>query len=123
MNYQIFENAFWWQSEKDQAHEGIHEFINVLRDEQDGFYSNTGVNLGLYNGRPNRNREGSMGYYSSANQPRLTFNIIHSICQAAKKIATTTTTVVPANKAIVPYINFAIVTSLMNHKQQYSYRA
>tara|TARA_R110001592_G_scaffold187671_2_gene432513 strand:- start:10571 stop:12466 length:1896 start_codon:yes stop_codon:yes gene_type:complete len=83
MNYQIFENAFWWQSEKDQAHEGIHEFINVLRDEQDGFYSNTGVNLGLYNGRPNRDREGSMGYYSSANQPRLTFNIIHSICQAA----------------------------------------
>ena len=88
MSYGIFGNAFWWQAEED-PHEAISKFIKVLRDEQDGYYNDTATFMGLYNGRPLHSRyaHGSM-QYALLRQPRLTFNIIHSLCQAAtSKIA------------------------------------
>lgn len=88
MSYGIFGKTFWWQSEKD-PHEAISKFIQVLRDEQEGYYSDIVTFMGLYNGRPLHSRyaHGSM-QYALLRQPRLTFNIIHSLCQAAtSKIA------------------------------------
>lgn len=88
MSYGIFGKAFWWQVEKD-PHEVISKFIQVLRDEQDSYYNDIETFMGLYNGRPLHSRyaQGSM-QYSLLRQPRLTFNIIHSLCQAAtSKIA------------------------------------
>tara|TARA_R110002012_G_scaffold202391_1_gene371435 strand:- start:17602 stop:19551 length:1950 start_codon:yes stop_codon:yes gene_type:complete len=88
MSYGVFGKAFWWQAEKD-PHEVISKFIQVLRDEQDSYYNDIETFMGLYNGRPLHSRyaQGSM-QYSLLRQPRLTFNIIHSLCQAAtSKIA------------------------------------
>ena len=83
MRYQIFDQAFWWKSEED-PHEAINNFVTVLRDEQAEFYSTVGTHMGLYNGRPVHTRtQAHLTHYSSARGPRLTFNIIHSICQAA----------------------------------------
>ena len=84
MRYQLFENAFWWQADEEKSHEAIHKFVTILRDEQDAFYTDTSTHMGLYNGRPlNGRHRSSINYYTSHRQPRLTFNIIHSICQAA----------------------------------------
>ena len=88
MSHGIFGDAFWWQSKED-PHEAISKFIQVLRDEQDGYYNDIATFMGLYNGRPLHSRyaHGSM-QYALLRQPRLTFNIIHSLCQAAtSKIA------------------------------------
>tara|TARA_Y100001963_G_scaffold157656_1_gene254482 strand:- start:1773 stop:3689 length:1917 start_codon:yes stop_codon:yes gene_type:complete len=88
MSYGIFGDTFWWQAESD-PHESISKFIQVLRDEQDGYYNDIATFMGLYNGRPLHSRyaHGSM-QYALLRQPRLTFNIIHSLCQAAtSKIA------------------------------------
>tara|TARA_R100000951_G_scaffold76179_2_gene64257 strand:- start:16442 stop:18391 length:1950 start_codon:yes stop_codon:yes gene_type:complete len=84
----IFGNTFWWQAEGD-SHQSISKFINVLRDEQEAFYTDIATFMGLYNGKPLHSRydKGSM-QYAMMRQPRLTFNIIHSLCQAAtSKIA------------------------------------
>ena len=88
MSYGIFGDTFWWQAEKD-PHEAISKFIQVLRDEQDSYYNDLATYMGLYNGRPLHSRyaHGSI-QYAMMRQPRLTFNIIHSLCQAAtSKIA------------------------------------
>ena len=84
MAYGIFESKFWWQSDEDNAASQISKFVSVLRDEQDIFYAETLTHAGLYNGQPlaNRSHYGAANY-SLMRQPRLTFNIIHSICQAA----------------------------------------
>ena len=81
--YGIFEDQFWWQSKSD-PHEAISKFIEVLRDEQDGFYSDMATFSSLYNGRPSGAIAGGTAeFYTRMKQPRLTFNIIHSLCQAA----------------------------------------
>lgn len=88
MSYGIFGEAFWWQ-EDSEPHESVSKFIQILRDEQDSYYSDIVTYMGLYNGRPLHSRyaHGSM-QYALLRQPRLTFNIIHSLCQAAtSKIA------------------------------------
>ena len=77
----IFGETFWWQVTED-PHAAIDKFITVLRDEQDGFYQELQTYLGLYGGRPIFNRHSHTQSYGYK-QPRLTFNIIHSICQAA----------------------------------------
>tara|TARA_Y100001938_G_scaffold67988_1_gene94329 strand:+ start:504 stop:2408 length:1905 start_codon:yes stop_codon:yes gene_type:complete len=84
MKYQIFDTeAFWWQVEEN-PHEAISSFVTVLRQEQDSYYTDCSIYQGLYNGKPPVSRRPSgQHYYSSASQPRLTFNIVHSICQAA----------------------------------------
>lgn len=84
MSYGIYESKFWWQSEEDDAAPQISKFVSVLRDEQDTFYAETLTHAGLYNGQPLANRPHyGTSSYSLLRQPRLTFNIIHSICQAA----------------------------------------
>ena len=83
MKYGVFDDAFWWQAGED-PHTAVEKFISVLRDEQSEFYTDLSTNLGLYNGRPLHTRnQGHLTYYAASRQPRLTFNIIHSICQAA----------------------------------------
>ena len=83
MKYGVFDKAFWWKSEED-AHEDINKFITILRDEQSDFYHTTSTHMGLYNSKPLQSRtQAHLTHYSSAKGPRLTFNIIHSICQAA----------------------------------------
>ena len=83
MSYGIYGEAFWWQAEED-AHSAISKFISVLREEQDSYYRDLATYAGLFNGKPPHSRyaHGSSPY-SIMNQPRLTFNIVHSICQAA----------------------------------------
>jgi hypothetical protein len=83
MNNGVFDNNFWWKSES-EPHSDIASFVRTLREEQDQYYTETAVHSGLYNGRPTHSRfmYGMQGY-ASMRQPRLTFNIIHSICQAA----------------------------------------
>ncbi len=86
--YGIYGDAFWWQMDED-PHSAISKFIKVLRDEQSTYYSDIATYMGLYNGRPlsSRYTQGST-QYAMMRQPRLTFNIIHSLCQAAtSKIA------------------------------------
>jgi hypothetical protein len=86
--YGIYGDAFWWQMDED-PHTAISKFIKVLRDEQSTYYSDIATYMGLYNGRPlsSRYTQGST-QYAMMRQPRLTFNIIHSLCQAAtSKIA------------------------------------
>ena len=88
MTHGIFGNAFWWQSES-EPHEAVGKFIQVLRDEQDSHYNDIVTFMGLYNGRPVHSRSGHGSMHNNMlKQPRLTFNIIHSLCQAAaSKIA------------------------------------
>ena len=83
MNYGVFGETFWWQVEQD-PHSAVSKFVDVLRNDQDSFYTECMTYRGLYNGRPphSRNMYGSQ-YYTSSRQPKLTFNIVHSICQAA----------------------------------------
>lgn len=88
MSYGIFEKAFWWQVESD-PHEYVSKFIATLRDEQQDYYNDVATYMGLYNGRPLHSRYApGTNSYLAMRQPRLTFNIIHSLCQAAtSKIA------------------------------------
>ena len=83
MSYGVYGDTFWWQAEKD-PHAAISKFINILRDEQEHYYNDVATFMGLYNGRPIHSRYayGSV-QYAQMRQPRLTFNIIHSLCQAA----------------------------------------
>lgn len=88
MSYGVYGDTFWWQADGD-PHRSISKFIQVLREEQDNYYSDIATFMGLYNGRPLHSRytHGST-QYAMMRQPRLTFNIIHSLCQAAtSKIA------------------------------------
>jgi len=78
--YGIYDEVFWWQSKKD-PHLAIDKYITVLRDDQNDFYNDLNTYVGLYGGRPLNNSEDSFRYRN--NRPRLTFNIIHSLCQAA----------------------------------------
>ena len=83
MSYGIFDDSFWWQAKED-PHSSISKFIELLRDEQDYFYTEAMTHSGLYNGQPINSRYAYSGSnYALMRQPRLTFNIIHSICQAA----------------------------------------
>lgn len=88
MSYGIYGDSFWWQMEQD-PHSAIDKFIRVLRGEQDSYYLDMATYMGLYNGRPIDSRYSSgSSHYALMRQPRLTFNIIHSLCQAAtSKIA------------------------------------
>ena len=78
--YGIYDDVFWWQSKKD-PHLAIDKYITVLRDDQTDFYNDLNTYVGLYGGRPLNNSDDSFKYRN--NRPRLTFNIIHSLCQAA----------------------------------------
>ncbi len=78
--YGIYDDIFWWQSEKD-PHLAIDKYITVLRDNQSDFYNDLSTYVGLYGGRPLNNSEDAFRYRN--NRPRLTFNIVHSLCQAA----------------------------------------
>ena len=78
--YGIYDDVFWWQAKKD-PHLAIDKYITVIRDNQDDFYNDLNTFVGLYGGRPLNNSEDSFRYRN--NRPRLTFNIIHSLCQAA----------------------------------------
>tara|TARA_Y100000296_G_scaffold86327_1_gene125711 strand:- start:1843 stop:3777 length:1935 start_codon:yes stop_codon:yes gene_type:complete len=78
--YGIYDDIFWWQGKKD-PHTAIDKHITVLRDEQNEFYNDLNTYVGLYGGRPLSSGDDSFRYRS--NRPRLTFNIIHSLCQAA----------------------------------------
>tara|TARA_R110000744_G_scaffold64067_2_gene131862 strand:- start:3357 stop:5267 length:1911 start_codon:yes stop_codon:yes gene_type:complete len=78
--YGIFDDVFWWQSKKD-PHLAIDKYITVLRDDQNDFYNDLSTYVGLYGGQPLHNSDDSFRYRS--NRPRLTFNIVHSLCQAA----------------------------------------
>ena len=78
--YGIFDDVFWWQSKKD-PHLAIDKYITVLRDDQHDFYNDLSTYIGLYGGQPIGNSDDAFRYRS--NRPRLTFNIIHSLCQAA----------------------------------------
>jgi len=78
--YGIFDDVFWWQSKKD-PHLAIDKYITVLRDDQHDFYNDLSTFVGLYGGQPLHNSEDTFRYRN--NRPRLTFNIIHSLCQAA----------------------------------------
>ncbi|MBO68108.1 MAG: hypothetical protein CL398_07320 [Acidiferrobacteraceae bacterium] len=81
----IFDHTFWWETEE-ELHTVIHKYVKVLREEQADFYNDLNTFLGLYGGRPISNIEQSFSYNSG--RPRLTFNIVHSLCQAAtSKIA------------------------------------
>ena len=83
MSYEIFEDTFWWQAKSD-PHEYISKFVQALRDEQDYYYNDIATYMGLYNGRPLHSRHAfGTNRHSMLKQPRLTFNIIHSLCQAA----------------------------------------
>jgi len=88
MSYEVFENTFWWQVEEN-PHDYIVNFVRALREEESHYYNDVATYMGLYNGRPLHSRYASgVNYYSMMRQPRLTFNIIHSLCQAAtSKIA------------------------------------
>tara|TARA_Y100001937_G_C7133702_1_gene338858 strand:+ start:3168 stop:4991 length:1824 start_codon:yes stop_codon:yes gene_type:complete len=83
MSYGVYDNKFWWQADSEPADQ-ISSFISVLREEQESFYSEAATHSGLYNGQPvsYKGYIASTGY-AMMRQPRLTFNIIHSICQAA----------------------------------------
>ena len=83
MSYGVYGDTFWWQAEE-EPHAAISKFINILRDEQEHYYNDVATFMGLYNGRPIHSRYayGSV-QYAQMRQPRLTFNIIHSLCQAA----------------------------------------
>jgi|TARA_Y100000296_G_scaffold14383_1_gene16820 hypothetical protein len=78
--YAIYDDVFWWQSKKN-PHLAIDKYITVLRDNQSDFYTDLSTYVGLYGGRPLNNSEDVFRYRN--NRPRLTFNIIHSLCQAA----------------------------------------
>ena len=84
MSYGVFDDTFWWLADEDNIHRQISKFVTVLRDEQDSYYADNAVFGGLYNGAPPHARflQGSTNY-ALLRQPRLTFNIVHSICQAA----------------------------------------
>jgi hypothetical protein len=82
---EIFEKTFWWEAEEN-VHSVIHKYIDVLRDEQVDFYNDMDTYVGLYGGQPLNAVHLPM--FSASNRSRLTFNIIHSLCQAAtSKIA------------------------------------
>lgn len=82
---EIFKKTFWWESTED-VHAIIDKYIDVLRDEQVDFYNDMDTYVGLYGGKPVHSLQKPL--FSSGNRPRLTFNIIHSLCQAAtSKIA------------------------------------
>jgi len=78
--YGIFDDIFWWQAKK-EPHLAIEKYISVLRDDQDEFYTDLSTYVGLYGGRPIGMSDDPFRYRN--NRPRLTFNIIHSLCQAA----------------------------------------
>jgi len=78
--YGIYDDVFWWQGKKD-PHLAIDKYITVLRDDQHDFYNDLNVHMGLYGGRPLHSSDDSFRYRN--NRPRLTFNIVHSLCQAA----------------------------------------
>jgi len=81
----MIEDIFWWQVEED-PHEAISDNIKIIRDEQDGFYSSLDLHMALYGGAA-KGKAGT-ALASLSNRPRLTFNICHSLCQAAQaKIA------------------------------------
>ena len=78
--YGIYDDVFWWQSKKN-PHLAIDKYITVLRDNQSDFYNDLSTYVGLYGGSPLNNSEDVFRYRN--NRPRLTFNIVHSLCQAA----------------------------------------
>jgi len=78
--YGIYDDVFWWQGKKD-PHAAIDKYVTVLRDDQSSFYDDLNIYMGLYGGRPLHNSGDSFKYRN--NRPRLTFNIVHSLCQAA----------------------------------------
>ena len=88
MTYQLYDDVFWWQSKED-PHKAITEFVNVLSEEQDEHFTSIMTFLGLYGGQPHQSMEvQNLMRNPAMRQPRLTFNVIHSVCQSAtSKIA------------------------------------
>jgi|TARA_Y100000296_G_scaffold56382_1_gene64701 hypothetical protein len=78
--YGIYDDIFWWQAKKD-PHAAVDKYIQVLRDDQSDFYNDLNMFVGLYGGRPIGDQEDALRFRNK--RPRLTFNIVRSLCQAA----------------------------------------
>ena len=78
--YGIYDDIFWWQAKKD-PHTAVDSYIRVLREHQSEYYDELDMFTGLYGGRPVGERQDAIK--SLGKRPRLTFNIVRSLCQAA----------------------------------------